>query len=113
MSSSGGACVADGGASACDNNTETCVSVSGAPKCAKKYNPSNLQDIPEGVGLFTAMAFWWTIAGAVRRLRFGAGVLAVFIAKLPGLVLGVGMAIDTHVWYHAYGSGSAALQDAG
>lgn len=57
MPASGGACVADGGASACDNNTETCVMVGTTPQCAKKYNPSNLQDIPEGVGLFSALAF--------------------------------------------------------
>lgn len=57
MPASGGACIADGGASACDANTETCVMVGTAPQCAKKYNPSNLQDIPEGVGLFTSLAF--------------------------------------------------------
>lgn len=57
MPGAGGACVADGGASACDSNTETCVLVGGAPQCAEKYNPSNLQDIPEGVGLFSALTF--------------------------------------------------------
>lgn len=57
MAGSGGACVGDGGASACDVNTETCVLVGSTPKCAKKYNPSTLQDIPEGVGLFTSLAF--------------------------------------------------------
>jgi putative membrane protein len=61
--------------------------------------------------LFTAVAFWWTIAGAVRRARFGAGVLAVFVAKLPGLLLGVGMTIDPHVWYRIYGLGAAGLHD--
>jgi putative membrane protein len=61
--------------------------------------------------LFTAIALWWTIAGAVRRLRFGAGVLAIFVAKLPGLLLGVGLTLDTHIWYRRYGSGAAALRD--
>jgi hypothetical protein len=54
---SGGACVADGGASACDATTETCVTVGTTAQCAKKYNPSTLQDIPQGVGLFTSLAF--------------------------------------------------------
>lgn len=42
---------------ACDNNTEICVMAGATAKCGKKYNPSNLQDIPEGVGLFSALTF--------------------------------------------------------
>jgi cytochrome c oxidase assembly factor CtaG len=61
--------------------------------------------------LFSAMAFWWTIAGAVRRSRFGAGVLAVFVAKLPGLFLGVGLTLATRVWYPHYGTGAGAVHD--
>jgi putative membrane protein len=61
--------------------------------------------------LFAAIAFWWTIAGAVRRSRFGAGVLAVFVAKLPGLFLGVGMTLSGRVWYPHYGTGASALRD--
>ena len=57
------------------------------------------------------MFFWWTIAGAVRRTRYGAGLLVVFVAKLPGLVLGVGMTIGTHVWYPVYGQGAHALTE--
>ncbi len=41
----------------CDANTETCVTVGTAAKCAKKFNPSNLNDITDGVGLFTSLAF--------------------------------------------------------
>ncbi len=41
----------------CDANTEICVTVATAAKCAKKYNPSNLNDITDGVGLFTSLAF--------------------------------------------------------
>lgn len=41
----------------CDANTETCVTVGTAAQCAKKYNPSNLSDITDGVGLFTSIAF--------------------------------------------------------
>jgi putative membrane protein len=62
--------------------------------------------------LFTALFFWWTIAAAVRRTRFGAGVLAVFIAKFPGLILGVGMTLAKQPWYPtSYGTGAAALRD--
>jgi putative membrane protein len=61
--------------------------------------------------LFTAMFLWWTIAGAVRRTRYGPGVLVVFIAKLPSIFIGVGMAVDVHVWYPVYGRGAAGLQD--
>jgi putative membrane protein len=61
--------------------------------------------------LFTAIAFWWTAAGAVRRARYGALLIAVFIAKLPGLLIGVGMTFDRHVWYPVYGHGAHALDD--
>ena len=61
--------------------------------------------------LLSAMAFWWLIAGAVRQSRYGTGVLAVFGAKLPCLLLGVGMTIDPHVWFRAYGTSAAGLQD--
>ena len=62
--------------------------------------------------LFTAIFFWWTITAAVRRTRFGAGVLAVFIAKFPGLILGVGMTISSTSWYpNAYGSSTASVRD--
>jgi cytochrome c oxidase assembly factor CtaG len=47
----------------------------------------------------------------VRRARYGATLVAVFIGKLPGLLLGVGMTIDAHVWYRSYGSGAHALAD--
>ncbi len=68
--------------------------------------------LEHGSFLITAMLFWWTIAAAVRRTRFGAGVLAVFVAKFPGLFLGVGMTLTTHTWYPAsYGSGAAAVRD--
>ena len=43
----------------CDAATETCVkaSATAAGKCGKKYNPANLQEVPEGVGVFTSLAF--------------------------------------------------------
>ena len=41
----------------CDPNTETCVTVGTTATCSKKYNPSNLNDITDGVGLFSSIAF--------------------------------------------------------
>ncbi|MFZ5467953.1 MAG: hypothetical protein ACOZIN_00835 [Myxococcota bacterium] len=41
----------------CDANTEVCVMVGTTPTCAKKYNPSNLAEVVDGVGLFSALAF--------------------------------------------------------
>jgi putative membrane protein len=61
--------------------------------------------------LFTAIAFWWAAAGAVRRARYGGVLVAIFIAKLPGLLLGVGMTLDRHLWYPVYGRGERALSD--
>lgn len=62
--------------------------------------------------LFTSIFFWWTITGAVRRTRFGAGVLAVFIAKFPGLILGVGMTISRQAWYpNVYGGSASSVRD--
>lgn len=42
---------------ACDMNTEVCVTVNGMPRCGKKYNPSQLIDIPLGTGVFASLAF--------------------------------------------------------
>ncbi len=39
----------------CDANTETCVMVSGTATCAEKYNPSQLNELPDGVGLFSTL----------------------------------------------------------
>lgn len=63
--------------------------------------------------LGTATLFWWTVVGAGRVSRHGAGVLATFVAALPGTVLGLGMTIATTPWYAAYvtGSRAAAVED--
>lgn len=50
-------CVLADGGGTCDTATEVCVVVSGAPRCAKKYNPSTLDDLPQGIGLFSSLAF--------------------------------------------------------
>ncbi len=42
---------------ACDMNTEVCVTESAMAKCGKKYNPSQLVDIPLGTGVFASLAF--------------------------------------------------------
>ncbi len=51
-----------GCAPACDANTEVCVNGTGrdggaAATCGKKYNPSQLVDVPLGVGVFASLAF--------------------------------------------------------
>lgn len=51
-----GCFTADSTCSGCDANTETCVMVSGTPTCAKNYNPSSLNDLVDGVGLFSSIA---------------------------------------------------------
>lgn len=54
---SGPACYkADATCTGCEANTETCVMVGTKATCAKKYNPSNLNQIIDGVGLFTSVA---------------------------------------------------------
>jgi hypothetical protein len=42
---------------ACDANTEACVTVGGMARCGRKYNPSQLIDIPLGTGVFASLAF--------------------------------------------------------
>ncbi len=61
---------------------------------------------------FTSVALWWTLLGAVRRLRTGPAVLVVFVVKLPTLLLGVGMTFAAHTaWYPVYGTGLHGLQE--
>jgi hypothetical protein len=48
----------DGGpTTSCDTNTEVCVTVGTVDQCAKKYNPANLAEVVDGVGLFSSLAF--------------------------------------------------------
>lgn len=42
---------------ACDANTEACVTVGGMARCGRRYNPSQLIDIPLGTGVFASLAF--------------------------------------------------------
>jgi len=59
--------------------------------------------------LVTGLAFWWLVA----RLGTGSAVIAVFVASLPGTLLGALMTLSTAPWYPRYTTGSvaAALQD--
>ncbi|MEN9798441.1 MAG: hypothetical protein RL653_2137 [Pseudomonadota bacterium] len=41
----------------CDSNSQVCVTSGGAAVCADKYNPSQLAEVPNGVGLFSSLAF--------------------------------------------------------
>ncbi|MBM4381305.1 MAG: hypothetical protein FJ086_18705, partial [Deltaproteobacteria bacterium] len=42
---------------ACDPNSQACVTFGGAAVCADTYNPSQLAEVPNGVGLFSSLAF--------------------------------------------------------
>ncbi|MCA3014402.1 MAG: hypothetical protein INH41_18620, partial [Myxococcaceae bacterium] len=42
---------------ACNANTEVCVTSGGAARCGRKYNPSQLVDVPMGTGVFASLAF--------------------------------------------------------
>jgi putative membrane protein len=53
---------------------------------------------------------WWALLHA-SRARLGTGVLALFIAALPGTALGLLMTVARTVWYPVYGTGATALED--
>jgi putative membrane protein len=53
---------------------------------------------------------WWALVHA-SRARLGMGVLALFIAALPGTALGLLMTVARTVWYPVYGTGPSALGD--
>jgi cytochrome c oxidase assembly factor CtaG len=63
--------------------------------------------------LLTGLFFWWVVAGAGRRAGTAAAVLTIFVASLPGTLLGALMTLSTAPWYPAYATGSPAraLQD--
>ncbi len=54
----------------CDPNTETCVTSGGSAKCGKKFDPSQLVDITDGIGLFTSLAFSGTDAYVAYQGRY-------------------------------------------
>jgi putative membrane protein len=61
----------------------------------------------------SGLAFWWIVAGAGRRAGTAAAVITIFIASLPGTLLGALMTLSTSPWYphYAHHSFAAALQD--
>jgi putative membrane protein len=61
----------------------------------------------------TGLAFWWIVAGAGRRAGTAAAVITIFVASLPGTLLGALMTLSTSPWYphYARGSTAAALQN--
>jgi putative membrane protein len=67
--------------------------------------------VPEHLAFLGAGALlWWALVHA-SRARFGMGVLALFIAALPGTALGLLMTVARTVWYPVYGTGPSALRD--
>lgn len=62
------------------------------------------------VFLGTAVLFWWTLLHT-SRARLGFGVLALFVAALPGTALGVLMTFAHSNWYPVYGTGPGGLAD--
>jgi putative membrane protein len=63
--------------------------------------------------LLAGFFFWWTVAGAGKRAGTATAVIAIFLASLPGTLLGAFMTLSTATWYphYAAGSAAAALQD--
>jgi cytochrome c oxidase assembly factor CtaG len=59
--------------------------------------------------VLTGVAFWWLVA----RAGTGAAVITIFLASLPGTLLGALLTLSTATWYphYATGSATAALQD--
>jgi putative membrane protein len=53
---------------------------------------------------------WWALLHA-SRAQLSMGVLALFIAALPGTALGLLMTVARTVWYPVYGTGPSALGD--
>src|SRR5262249_1781656 len=58
--------------------------------------------------LGTGVLFWWAVSGAGSRHETGAAVVTVFVASLPGTVLGAFMTLSTAPWYPRYVTGSVA-----
>jgi hypothetical protein len=69
---SGPGCYAESDAcAACDTNTEVCVQNGATATCAKKYNPSELNELPDGVGLFASLVTQGKDAVVVYMRRTG------------------------------------------
>ena len=60
--------------------------------------------------LGAGVLLWWALLHA-SRAQLGMGVVALFIAALPGTALGLLMTVARTVWYPVYGTGPSALGD--
>ncbi len=70
-------------------STDTCVSVSGIPACAAKFNPPDLNDLIDGTGLFTALTFKGKDANIVFQQRVPVtGKPGVYRGQLAGIHIG-------------------------
>lgn len=56
--------------------------------------------------LVTALAFWWSVAGAARRGAHGAGIAAVFLSGLIGGTLAALVTFSPRLWYPLYTAGA-------
>lgn len=68
----------------------------------------SLHAVEHACFLGSAMLFWEVVAGAGRRSRAGAGVVAVFVVILGANALGAAMTLADRPWYPAYVRGPVA-----
>lgn len=73
----------------CDANTEICVRENNALACGKKYNPSQLLDIPLGTGVFASLAFKGKAAIVAYQQRTGPVVAGRVVADGDLYAVGV------------------------
>lgn len=59
--------------------------------------------------LFSALLFWWTVLGSLRRDAAGVALASVFTTMLHTGALGALLALASFPWYPEYLAGSAAL----
>ena len=62
------------------------------------------------VFLGAGVLLWWALVHT-SRAGLGIGVVALFVAALPGTAFGVLMTFARTPWYPVYGTGPAALRD--
>ncbi|MHB8879265.1 MAG: hypothetical protein ACYC8T_36675 [Myxococcaceae bacterium] len=91
----------------CDASTEACVTVGGTDQCAKKYNPANLAQVVDGVGLFTSLAYNGKDAHIAYMRRTTAvptgGTTPVTDGDLYGVTVSAGGAVGTRTRLDASG----------
>ncbi len=88
--------------------------VPGPHEAALRSEP--LHALEHATLFWTAVLFWWVVAGSRRHALYGPGVLVTFAAALQGSALGALMALATSPWYPSYArtggaGGLTALED--